>query len=590
MAYQIKFSDLSKTNDVTVPDMPPGINTVDTSLSLVGKAYPNYGEKIAENFLHLLENFASPLPPENPIEGQLWYDTSNQNRKVLRIMDGTADTARWPLASGIYQQGSDPRNYANAAIKVGDIWVDTTANQLKIYGSGDWTVVGPSTSSADLKTGPETVRLQDATTSTTYHNVILNWANGQVVSIVSSDSEFKPRIISAGMEGFTTIKPGITLRSRDTTQSDKSYILNGVAYASRGIEVNNQVYSADRILIKDSPLPQVVTSRVVFPSVTGIAFSTSGTSTEYQLYKSNNDVFFVNAMSGGKVVLRVKEARTNTLHDTLIVSRNFVGINTGTNSTPSNPLLDVYGSARILNTLTVGRLLVEQDIVSPNVEISGNLKISGITTCSGTLSLGLTSGNGSILLPNSDNSYDIGSTDNYFRTLYVSSIASPMYGTVVYGTVKGSATYLESSTEFRMQGQASSPPFLFNGGGDTATFVVSLARDAIDAQPTVDTLLPTHTLLVLNTATSVSNLEKISKKEFLKDLVPTGTIMLYGGDTQPDGWLFCDGSPKSKETYSDLYGVIGINYGDFDSLNFNLPSIPSVSPDVGPPMMYIIKT
>jgi hypothetical protein len=55
MSYTLRFSDLTKDSTVTVLDMPPGINTIDTSLSLVGRGYPNYGEKIAENFLAALQ-------------------------------------------------------------------------------------------------------------------------------------------------------------------------------------------------------------------------------------------------------------------------------------------------------------------------------------------------------------------------------------------------------------------------------------------------------------------------------------------------------------------------------------------------------
>ena len=125
MAYTLKFSDPSKITSVIVPDMPPGINTVDTSLSLVGTGYPNYGTKIAENFLHLLENFSSSIPPTNPVEGQLWYDTSNPNNKILRIMDGTAGAVSWPSANGIYQQPSDPSG-TSATLKPGDLWVNTS--------------------------------------------------------------------------------------------------------------------------------------------------------------------------------------------------------------------------------------------------------------------------------------------------------------------------------------------------------------------------------------------------------------------------------------------------------------------------------
>jgi hypothetical protein len=37
MPYTLNFSDPTKSDTVIVPDMPPGINAIDTSLSLVGK-------------------------------------------------------------------------------------------------------------------------------------------------------------------------------------------------------------------------------------------------------------------------------------------------------------------------------------------------------------------------------------------------------------------------------------------------------------------------------------------------------------------------------------------------------------------------
>ena len=87
ISYTLRFSDPSKTNTITVNG--PNKNTVDTSLNLIGPGYVNYGQDTAQNLLKLLENFSSPNPPINPIEGQLWYDTSNPSRKILRINNGS---------------------------------------------------------------------------------------------------------------------------------------------------------------------------------------------------------------------------------------------------------------------------------------------------------------------------------------------------------------------------------------------------------------------------------------------------------------------------------------------------------------------
>ena len=54
--------------------------------------------------------------------------------------------------------------------------------------------------------------------------------------------------------------------------------------------------------------------------------------------------------------------------------------------------------------------------------------------------------------------------------------------------------------------------------------------------------------------------------------LPIGTIQMYGGTTAPTDWLVCDGSAVSRATYSDLFAVIGTNFGAGDgTTTFNLP-------------------
>lgn len=53
-----------------------------------------------------------------------------------------------------------------------------------------------------------------------------------------------------------------------------------------------------------------------------------------------------------------------------------------------------------------------------------------------------------------------------------------------------------------------------------------------------------------------------------------GTIYMFGGTTAPEGFLLCDGSPVSRATYSDLFDVIGTDYGAGDgTTTFNLPDL-----------------
>ena len=91
MAYYVNKTDgtaiivLDGTKDIT-----------STSLTLFGRLVQNYGDATNENFVHLLENFALSTSPANPIVGQLWFDTTVEN---LKHWDGT----NWvPVGSNLY--------------------------------------------------------------------------------------------------------------------------------------------------------------------------------------------------------------------------------------------------------------------------------------------------------------------------------------------------------------------------------------------------------------------------------------------------------------------------------------------------------
>ena len=80
MSTIINFTDPTKL-PITVNDgikLDPGVSGNPTPLTFLGKKYPNtYSKDIAENFLHILENFASVTPPSAPVEGQLWFNTNS---------------------------------------------------------------------------------------------------------------------------------------------------------------------------------------------------------------------------------------------------------------------------------------------------------------------------------------------------------------------------------------------------------------------------------------------------------------------------------------------------------------------------------
>lgn len=53
-----------------------------------------------------------------------------------------------------------------------------------------------------------------------------------------------------------------------------------------------------------------------------------------------------------------------------------------------------------------------------------------------------------------------------------------------------------------------------------------------------------------------------------------GSVYLFAGNTAPQGFLLCDGSAVSRDTYATLYAVIGDTYGAGDgATTFNLPDL-----------------
>ena len=58
------------------------------------------------------------------------------------------------------------------------------------------------------------------------------------------------------------------------------------------------------------------------------------------------------------------------------------------------------------------------------------------------------------------------------------------------------------------------------------------------------------------------------------DTYPIGAIAPFAGTTTPQNWLLCDGREVSRETYSELFAVIGTTWGAGDgSTSFNLPNL-----------------
>jgi len=117
MSYSI-----NKTDGTLLIDLLDGtIDQTATDLTLVAKNVSNYGEYLNENFVKLLENFSATSAPNNPISGQIWFDSS-ENR--LKVYDGSG----FRVAGGPVVSTSPPTNPVQ-----GDLWIDSTNQQMYFY-------------------------------------------------------------------------------------------------------------------------------------------------------------------------------------------------------------------------------------------------------------------------------------------------------------------------------------------------------------------------------------------------------------------------------------------------------------------------
>src|SRR6056297_3580958 len=177
MAYSIPYTDEANNGTIVVVD-----NTLNeqTSLKIPGRNFSGYGSVIAENFLHLLENFASSTEPPRPTEGQLWYDTT-PGAEQLKVYDGTS----WIPSGGLNKSANEP-DVAQSLI--GDLWVDTDNQQLYLNSGAGWVLVGPEFSQG-LATGPRAEQIVG--TDDKSYTVLVFDINDTPVMILSSN-EFTP--------------------------------------------------------------------------------------------------------------------------------------------------------------------------------------------------------------------------------------------------------------------------------------------------------------------------------------------------------------------------------------------------------------
>ena len=189
MAYTI-----NKTDGTVVTTITDGTSDNTTSLQLFGKSFSGFGEGLNENLVKLLENAASTSAPSAPLKGELWFDTTTNQ---LKVYDGTS----FKPTGGAKSSASQPTSPS-----AGDLWHDSTNDQLFLYTGSAFLLVGPVFTSGQTLSG---FKIETLASSGGNKVVASMYAGNTRVAILSKET-FTPSVTQSG---FAQVKAGFTLNS-----------------------------------------------------------------------------------------------------------------------------------------------------------------------------------------------------------------------------------------------------------------------------------------------------------------------------------------------------------------------------------------
>ena len=566
MPYIVNFTDNENKSPITVFD---NTSSTDTSLTFPGRNVTGYGQIIAENFLSLLENFASANQPVNPVEGQLWYDSTG-GQQTLKIWDNTA----WKAASGIQKGVSQPSVETS---KVGELWVDTTNQQLRIFTGTRWILVGPVESSVGgLRYGPVIEKISD---SDNVDRFVLTFYIADIPVIIFSKDSFTPKTL---ITGFSLIKAGININAPASSGEIANFVggflpvLNGTARNAQALSISGIEVEAGKFLRSD--VINTTNFEIKIKNNNGISIGADET---FKLSTTTTSSNIYNSATGSSIDLQTNR---NGIPATILrIVDNKIGIN------QSNPLeaLDIQGNAKITGSFFTTNSLASTNLNNGSIVTQGGIAVAkNIIVGDGIDVTGVLQT--ALVIPKITNTYDIGTVTRRFNNIRAKTIIADTIQGVLDGNISGNAntaTALSTTTSFQLAGDVISSAVQFDGttGGSTKILNATLTANIISGKETpvpnrgkkgdfILTYRPSESTL------ASSGLLKQTREVFLGDAaVPIGSILPYAGITAPDGYLFCDGSEIERAKFSDLFDIIGVTYNGAAALvgvnTFKLPDL-----------------
>ena len=334
MAY--KINNTFGTLLVTLADGT--IDVATTDLTLIGKGYAGFGEKLNENLIKLLENFNNTSAPSNKIQGQLWYDKTNNQ---LNVYTGS----KFKPVGSTANSATAPTNAVQ-----GDLWFDTTNAQLYVYSGTAWTLVGPTTVAGS---GVTQVLPESPEDDTGVQRSILKLVTNDTVVGVVSNLAFTPsstETLGAALvaAGFSSVAQGVQLSS--TVSSAKFRGTATDSDALGGVAAANYLRS---------DAADTTTGRITVQTDDGIRI---GAGNDITMTLSSDDFTIAQTTSDKDIIFTVNDGG---------ITKEALRITGSTGRIEHLRVgdLTVDGTQTILNT---SKLSVEDNIIEINRNISSN--------------------------------------------------------------------------------------------------------------------------------------------------------------------------------------------------------------------------
>lgn len=368
MAYQI-----NKTDGSIVATVADGqIDTISTDITLIGKNYSGFGEALNENFVKLLENFASIAQPTQPIRGQIWYDSSEAK---LKVYSGTAFV---PVSSATIA-GTQPET-----LGVGDLWFNDSDKQLYFFDGTNTILLGPDYSDSQGVSGLRVSSILDTLNQTRVITSLYN--NGVLLGIFSKDT-FTPKNNIEGYEG--SIIPGFNAGTLAGIKFDVT--------TTNSEKLNN----VDASLYVRTDTANSLQNALQIESDLGLQFGAGG---QGVLQVSNGNVRLSNQATGKQIIFDVR-ADATTQEEAISIDSTTRTIKLYEGKDTSS--VEIAGSTEIGGDLTVrGRLTINDGDIAiireTSLEIEDKYIILAQTGDSGSNTDTIADGGGIILKGTTD--------------------------------------------------------------------------------------------------------------------------------------------------------------------------------------------